>query len=381
MGIFHGKKCESEPDGKINIPVTIVTVASLNRGWPCHVWSSQDLPCAFRLSSTSTSSSSVALAQLRQGAIGVRGRCRRVIYCIRTILVSIRVVDKFHWHQFCQHPEQNVPSWAQTSPWTTSWRVVACTGGTLRNVRGLRWRGGMVGLEEWESERLAWDPNISNVWREPSVGFINNHYETPARLLHITAPLRIKVLEVSCGWPWREVLGCVTAAFSSSCSVLLHSATVRPCFCQWHKLFVSLAAAGVVQKGTDRLDCESKVQTDLPADIGGPKNSRVSRQWIFASFRIFLLGSFHRHLVVRHRNAAAAALRWHGPRLWLLFALVLWVLMTRRLGTSKSCSAWWDSTSRICRPCRTCTTCSRTCSRTFLLPSSQIPVHRTEFVN
>ena len=39
-----------------------------------------------------------------------------------------------------------------------------------------------------------------------------------------------------------------------------------------------LPAAGVVQKGTDRLDCESEVQTDLPADIGGPKNSRVSRQ-------------------------------------------------------------------------------------------------------
>ena len=126
----------------------------------------------------------------------------------------------------------HVPSWAQISPWRSSWSSGLHR---LRNVRWPRWRGGM------EGGRMMKDGNqtdlrgiqtypicdVSLLW----VSLIIMRLHADCTVLHLWGSKRIKALEVFCGWPWREVLGCVTAAFSSSCSVLLDFATVRPCYC------------------------------------------------------------------------------------------------------------------------------------------------------
>ena len=163
-----------------------------------------------------------------------------------------------------------------------------------------RWNGRRKDDEGWESERFAWDPNISNMWRDVSllwVSLIIMRLHADCTVLHLWGSKRIKALEVFCGWPWREVLGCVTAAFSSSlssaarlcnrASLLLPDVRVS----HWFQ-FPAGATFREVQKGTGRLDCcESKAQTELLAwDTWDPRTAEYSGNRSLLLFVSFCLG-------------------------------------------------------------------------------------------
>ena len=100
--------------------------------------------------------------------------------------------------------------------------AVACTGWETSDGL-IRWRG------EMEGGRMMKDGNqrdlrgiqtypicdVSLLWVS---WIIIMRLHADCTVLHLWGSKRIKALDVFCGWPWREVLGCVTAAFSSSLS-------------------------------------------------------------------------------------------------------------------------------------------------------------------
>ena len=169
----------------------------------------------------------------------------------------------------------HVPSWAQISPWRSSWSSGLHR---LRNVRWLRWRGGM------EGGRMMKDGNqrdlrgiqtypicdVSLLW----VSWMNNHYETPRRL-HTTPSLRIKASP---------------RPFPQACQVLPHSATLHPCYCPWcqchpcqRRSQILTSASRSLPRGSER-NCSIGLlweqSPDLTSSMGymGPKNGRVFRQ-------------------------------------------------------------------------------------------------------
>ena len=161
-----------------------------------------------------------------------------------------------------------------------------------------RWNGRRKDDEGWESERFAWDPNISNMWREPSVGFMN-HYETPRRL-HSTASLRIKAYQSAWSFLWMTMTGGTwvchrglflklfsAARLCNRASLLLPDVRVS----HWFQ-FPAGAAFREVQKGTGRLDCcESKAQTELLAwDTWDPRTAEYSGNRSLLLFVSFCLG-------------------------------------------------------------------------------------------
>ena len=110
-------------------------------------------------------------------------------------------------------------------------------------------------------------------------------------VLHLWGSKRVKALEVFCRWPWREVLGCVTAALSSSLSSaapLCHRASLllrpwRQCHPCQRRSQILTSASRSLPRGFDR-NCSIGLlweqSPDWTPSMGymGPKNGRIFRQ-------------------------------------------------------------------------------------------------------